>query len=699
MSDESSNQARELKELLGRYTFDKHRRYQRAPWLLSEPGDPVWRTSLLGEIEIDWRVPLSDGALLTSSKHSRLLESLQSWLIAPTHPDAGGDRIRTTASERNIVQIGLTWIDAILIHHERLDILAGGLGRITDDRWRALAGLVTSHPSTGLTVYQWPSKLSSYLREKVSHLSDTRVANLLEDEPALEQLAQTDRDSLTDLSTDEVIRAKCWLFEAGHLLHADRRREGFHYPNLRNVISEIYPTTVWARHRPFQIPPELCVSTGMLNRREYPRARITARGGNALTSNRALTLLRPLASLPLLAEDGIDAPVAEPLDISSFVNKLVLSRGGRFRTLPQATVLTALRRGIELTLELGDDIVDSYLRVAEDAHSRGISLSSPAYSEDIRSLLTQKLVDAGMRKWSLVPPSFQGRILNAPIKSVDYFRDLRSGIGLAQMVRVLFGATQIVTGTLMARRQAELVELQAGQCFDESRTRLLFRNRKAGIGSLRPLIARPIPEIAVDSLARLERLQEGLIRIGAIKAYTSIFSPPKTRGKVGLVRLNSHVYNCNLDIFCDWSETPLDKDGRRFYIRQHQLRRFFAMLFFYGGGFGGLETLRWFLGHADPAHLWHYITESTPGATIRSIAAEWATKSLVEGNSLNGLEEIVLEHFQTRDFSILEEEVISTYVEHLLSEGTVAIEPEFLDNGRSYRIAVVICPSPGHEIN
>lgn len=49
------------------------------------------------------------------------------------------------------------------------------------------------------------------------------------------------------------------------------------------------------------------------------------------------------------------------------------------------------------------------------------------------------------------------------------------------------------------------------------------------------------------------------------------------------------------NIFYDFTEVECE-NNKRFYMRQHQLRRFFAMAFFWGNGFGSMDTLRWFLG-------------------------------------------------------------------------------------------------------
>ena len=52
------------------------------------------------------------------------------------------------------------------------------------------------------------------------------------------------------------------------------------------------------------------------------------------------------------------------------------------------------------------------------------------------------------------------------------------------------------------------------------------------------------------------------------------------------------------------------------------------MCFFWGSGFGSLDTLRWFMGHTNIEHVYHYITESTSGEVLRNVK----TQFLLENN-------------------------------------------------------------------
>jgi hypothetical protein len=287
-------------------------------------------------------------------------------------------------------------------------------------------------------------------------------------------------------------------------------------------------------------------------------------------------------------------------------------------------------------------------------------------------------------------------IRNNSINGTDgtYHFELRANKGLWELLSVLYGAIQLCIGTLMARRQAALLDLIVDKCLDVSESRLIFCNRKSGIAGKLDKDARPIPQIAVKLVKMLQRLQDQLIKHRIICKHTYLFSYPNRTGMALVGKGSSVNYNC-IDIFCDYFENQINDSGRRYYIRQHQLRRFFAMLFFWGSSYGGLDTLRWFLCHTDVEDVYHYITESTPGSVLRSVKANFAVESVIaqfeEAQQLSDLLEL---RFGTRIFSVLDSHELDEYVEELIEEGIVEIEPEFFDTpaGQSYRVLIKVVP-------
>ncbi|RML30043.1 hypothetical protein ALR00_00988, partial [Pseudomonas savastanoi pv. retacarpa] len=222
---------------------------------------------------------------------------------------------------------------------------------------------------------------------------------------------------------------------------------------------------------------------------------------------------------------------------------------------------------------------------------------------------------------------------------------------------------------------------------------LYFRNAKSSkhLFGHRRSEARPIEPIARDMIKNLIKMQKILLRIGYIKSYHTLFALPQMRGNRGLVDSGNAAYNRNLDIFCDYFEMPVNALGQRWYLRQHQMRRFFAMLFFYCGSFSSLDTLRWMLGHTDIKHVWNYLTESTEGAILASAAAQHAAENIHIGNTENFKElvELIKEHYQTENYTLIATSELEDYISDLMSEGMVEIEPEFFTDADGTHMKIV----------
>lgn len=680
----------DLAEFLAPYVRTNEPRYRSARWLKSEYDSPIWEIESATAFSIDWRIMLDDGQLLTSPHHSSLWETLRSWLVVQTHVDATGREIAAPRTERNALQFATYCIDYLLLRSSSLGLSRHGLSALTQNDFVSMISTISSNRSALVTVYDWPNQLGQFLRSKIAALSpEQRVAAIIA-APEIAGPIVDETDRLTDLSEEEIIAARAWLHDQN--LYKPGTNTYRLQPNVFAIAGSIYASTIGRLSVNFSLPEELCVGPGHRFVTEYQRARVTSARDERITAGALRKYVRTVGNLRLLNSEGLQAPALDPDNLERSIAAVDVKPLGRFRTLPHEVVFGSLKKAIEFALEFGDALVDSYVAACRAATSAGQSVATYFNDNDLLPHLTPDVVRLGTRRWSIDP--IGGSAPYSPDPS-DYHRQLRDNVGLYQCLRVLYGAIEIVAGTLMARRQGELIDLLACRCLDSTRTRLVFRNRKSSFGGMRELESRPIPPIAARLIGILERLQMELLELGAITATTNLFSTPRRIGGIStqscLTNLSKTSFSESIDFFCDWSQVPLDKEGKRFYIRQHQLRRFFAMLFFYGGGFGGMETLRWFMGHTDAQHLWHYITESTPGETIRSVAAEWAAYGVRHGTreaELLGAELAI--HFGTSDFSVLEDEALVLYLEDLMEEGKLRIEPEFLDGGRNYRIAVVV---------
>ncbi|MNF94386.1 hypothetical protein D3C84_770960 [compost metagenome] len=246
----------------------------------------------------------------------------------------------------------------------------------------------------------------------------------------------------------------------------------------------------------------------------------------------------------------------------------------------------------------------------------------------------------------------------------------------------------------MARRLAELVELPLNGCLDKTLEWLIIDLAKTsrGLWGARDRQARPIDKLGVKMIRELQRVQRYLKKIGFIQEYSSLFSTPEQLGGMRLPIATSFTYLRNLDYTFDYFETPTDSEGRRYYIRQHQLRRFFALLFFHFFDGGRINGIRWHLGHADVAHVWNYITEVMDGATLRGAKSQYVIEKIMRGkeNAYQDLATFLEDKYGIPDFMILDENEADAYIQDEMCKGNVSIEPEFFPDELGTQMKIVV---------
>lgn len=683
-----------LREMCG----DRNRQFRQPYWLQGDFQSECWRCDF-GKgtrFDIDFRIKLEDGSLLTTPKHAPLLETIKCWLGVQTHFDATGGRLLSAARAYVRVRSTLHLIDYFLLHSARFQLAKYGLLRITSNELLGLMIDLASSNEVTNSVYRWHDRLAAFLRSELNESTLEYLDTVLADRPELSVIENDLDDRILDLTDSQLIYARALLWTKGFYIRASET--GYCYsPSTEKLAANIYRDTLQGKSQK-PVPTELCFLPIEHCAREYPAVAVRNNTGNQLTEQQLGRYKQILRTMGLLAEIGLPVPLSalRAADTTAIRQALRLKKAGRYRTLPQAVVFPALRNAIEFALEYGDAIVDSYLALVRASRSAGLNCQTYSTQYDITPLLVPKLAKFGVRTWSvallmeMVERNPRGGIVRS--ENNAYFRRFRANEGLFELLHVLYGAVQICVGTLMARRQGELRDLVSGKCLDKSKTHLVFDNRKSGIEEMREKEARPIPPVAVKLIGQLDQLQAGLIELGVLKDATNLFRRPSRSGET-LVQMSSPHFNRSLNFFCDYFQTPRNQNGERYYIRQHQLRRFFAMLFFWGKAFGGLETLSWFLGHTDIEHLYHYITESTPGAVLRSIKAGFATECVrTESNEANALADLLEEHFHTREFCVLDSEELDEYIEELMDDGKVRIEPEFFETrkGKDYRILIKV---------
>lgn len=671
-------------------------RYSDARFLMSDFDAWVWELDFGQEnpLLVNWHVNLPDGKPLTSPEHSVTLTIFKKWVLLQDSVEAGAGLEVAIQTRQKRVRRVLHLIDFLLLNANELQIAEYGLELVTEDEARLLLATIHSHTRLAFGLYSWGERLTDWLRREIKLIDPLLLADAISKKSALSGPTLPEEDRMLSLSDDELIQARALIYVKGWY---NKSLNSYDYkltPNTARLSEAVFQCAVCA---PAKMPVPLELAAGFRDSYHRELAHVPCRtnefrGDAPMDDIKFGQYLSAFRSIGLLT--AIDLPISTPM-LDALTSATPLSQNaefstvGRTRTLPQSIVFDSAKNAIEFTKYYGADIVDSYLRLAERASKAEMTIMEFAKQADISPFLTRKLKLLGVRGWIVTCEQGNG-------KTADYFVRIRKNEGLYELIRVLYGSVQMVVGVLMARRAGELVDLMVGTCLNKRRTHLVFENRKSGTLGIREKEARPIPPEAAEMIGHLERLQKGLKKQNLIDETSNLFAYPTMPGM--LVKLRHPQFCANFDYFCDYTQTLCDLKGRRFYIRQHQLRRFFAMLFFWGGRYGMLDTLRWFMGHTDIEHLYRYITETTSGKALKSVKAAYVVDSVRCGgqefsnDDTKTLQDLLEERFKTRQFELLDTEELEEQIEDWLDEGVVNVEPEFWENdeGQQYRILVKV---------
>jgi len=669
--------------------------FRTAAWLKSSFESDVWTTEIGSQrSEIDFRVRLSDGALLTERLHTELLLCLKTFLVLQTHPDVtrGVNYAPGTMNAR--VGTAVHICEYLLINSDELRLARYGLTAITEaDGYRMLKRL--AFYSSYDAVYRWTERLSGFLKQQTRDMDRDTLSQAVVATP---ELARKCPSEDLEFEHDELVRARVWLWANG-FYKSQKRADGTAFSvDANRLVPYLYPNGTLKSTWKKATVSELNVFLGPSFFRERPGAPVR---GAQRTEYALHGYIKALKVLPMLERSGMPFPkmLVSAASNREYVRQLDMQPPGRFATLPHDVVLTSLRRALEFAIEFGEELLHAYAIAVERASAEDTLVGAYLAAHPIDEILGPRLRTLGTECWSValqVRSKWSRGVdgISAAEAEAEFFMRFRLGHGLHELIYVFGGAVLLVVGALMARRQGEIIDLMPGEFLDKSGTRLMFAARKSGTQGIRQSLARPIPPIAAEFLLLLQSFQDRLIALGAIPKRTNLLALPKLVG-YGLVDLNDGRCNMMLDRFCDFFELPLNKDGLRYYIRQHQLRRFFALLFFWGSSFSGLDTLRWFLGHTDPEHLYHYISESTPGSILRSVKIDYIVeRAQDDAPEIRPLLDLIGKRFATQNVRILDSEELGEYIEELLLAGRVSVEPEFFQGseGKEYRILITVTP-------
>ncbi|MCA6065360.1 site-specific integrase [Thalassolituus marinus] len=665
--------------------------FRSAEWLNSKFDDPVWSARFAEngkrDTVIDFRVRLDDGLLLTHPRHHNLLESIKAYLCLSSHPLATGGSQLAPKTVQQRVRTTLGIIDYFLLRAEHFQLASHQFKLITPHDITEFMAVLATDQYAKNNLYAAREELQRFLRLNSHQVTKLETQYVLSKVPGIAIVDDVDESNL-GLSESEIVAARIFLWINGNYkripIKAGSDGHSFfsHQVSPNSIYSEIYHerTLVTPKFRGLVLD-ELHFSPSEKTFREYPMVSSMVLYDDPLPSEAGVDFyrqsLKPMELLKLCGLDHINHLSLTALDNRAFLGQLKMKGTGRYRSLPRDVVFSSFRNAVEFYLDLGQVLIDGYLALAREADARGCAIGDLTQSETIE-LIPKRLRDIGVSIWDL-SADFRGQ--NRGGGSALFFKRFRENEGLLQLIEVLYGAIWIILAALSARRSGELRDLKADTCLVKKSHGyyLQFDLRKRNFGKTREQVLRPIPNVAARCILSLGDLRQKLSLLSSVTISDRLFSKPHYR-EVGLSAMGSVDAAKVLNRFSDYFEVQQDATGHRYYIRTHQLRRFFAMTFFWAGGFGGLDTLRWFLGHTNVEHVYHYITETVPGEVLRRIGAEYASDALLIGQSnTEDLGNLLRERYGLSSFSIMQSDEVADYIEDLMMEGLLKIEPVFFD--------------------
>lgn len=659
--------------------------FQTTWWLDSPFGSNTWVTRFGEQVHtIEWSVAFGNGRL-TDSAHSKMLDTFKSMVTCRAHPAATRGRVCDVPTTRQQVYRACRFVDFFLLQKEDLKLAQYGFDLVTENDFDQLLFRCGVGPSDEEVIYRWTERLAEWLDERVCESHDEVISLLNRHEvfseitvPEEEWTLTKDRDRLASW------RAVLWL---RRMYRVQSLVDYRFIPNNTALADQIYADTIFGKGRK-SIHEELCLYPSEKYRREYSGVdvRTIERGKPSRQYVRAWR--STILSMSTLASAGFDVPIGA-LNVlrEKSIDRYEGNSQGRYRNPPFWQVLDGVKNGVEFVLDRGETLLDSYVKIMEAAKAEKVSPRGLVGSNDVRQFLTKGALDIGVNAFCLKGaatgwPYSQGQ--SDRWDQRKFYEDLRNGRGLLQNLQVLYGAIIHVIGPVTARRQMELVNLPVIGCLDASRRHMVFRNAKSGALGLRQEELRPIPPIIEQMVSLVESFQSKLVKVGGLKEFGTLLSLP---GNYGMRTASASSFNLSLDVFCDYFDTPLDANGHRYYLREHQFRRFLIITFFFGARRGNLNTLRWFVGHVDAAHLWHYLTNSVSGDMRREAAAYFLMDELrlpeeqrvveLHEQVHQQLADLAEAQFGTREFSLIDADALQDYLNLQMTKGLV-VEPLFL---------------------
>lgn len=317
--------------------------------------------------------------------------------------------------------------------------------------------------------------------------------------------------------------------------------------------------------------------------------------------------------------NGHDVLPEDIPEINLDINELILEYaqhlkpGGHTNLLPLEIGFKCLNEASKWIVVYGQAIVDSLIFYTE----KFIAIDEQ-YANTSSLLNRKKLFQETKHLWMTngmpnLPAEPLSQALNiSELITKDKKRFPVDKSNYEMVMESFFGACAIVIGMVKPIRNAELSTLERNCLSTDTGNNGAFMRHmvgKTGALGVNDVIERPIPYVAAHAIQLLQVLGNSLAAIYGDKSKhaNSLFYIPDRSFKLPRAKNPEVKVNRCIDTFCDAVKMPIDKLGRRWYVRVHEMRKFFLLLVHRHVGDLGKELLRYMAGHSNRENINSYI--------------------------------------------------------------------------------------------
>ena len=262
-------------------------------------------------------------------------------------------------------------------------------------------------------------------------------------------------------------------------------------------------------------------------------------------------------------------------------------------------------------------------------------------------------------------------------------REMRKEMSCELAIDCLKAACFILISAMSARRLQEILNLYS-DCVVEAFDGLdiTFLIQKSSPHQILEKIQRPIPHIVALCVDLLKQLNISTHSSASSKPSDYIFA--NNEGQ----KISSLTIYRKLDLFADIVEIPTfrkpnENIERRWYLRSHELRKFFAFTYFWKTNNSNLPALSWFMAHTSCLETEEYLNTSLAGdefpESIKLLTRE-ALLNQTQSEDNQELNSMILKHFNVKKLELIDSRQFDKFVETLVKEEKINVE--IIDNAK-----------------